>query len=180
MFCFGARYITCTCRTHQLRVHMSHIGHPILGDTLYPIPAQYAALIQDTNLTIGTPGASADGNAGAGIGTEVDVAPSEATPVCDLGESAPADAPVLTAASAPTVPPRRVDALYRRLCLHALQLTFRHPTSGQQITLAALSTEVSPAPMPTTVPADHFATTMRSLQQSGSSSPTTGEPRSSV
>lgn len=24
-----------TGRTHQLRVHMSHIGHPILGDTLY-------------------------------------------------------------------------------------------------------------------------------------------------
>ena len=25
-------------RTHQLRVHMLHIGHPILGDPLYPIP----------------------------------------------------------------------------------------------------------------------------------------------
>jgi hypothetical protein len=24
-----------TGRTHQLRVHMQHIGHPILGDTLY-------------------------------------------------------------------------------------------------------------------------------------------------
>jgi 23S rRNA pseudouridine1911/1915/1917 synthase len=24
-----------TGRTHQLRVHMSHIGHPIVGDTLY-------------------------------------------------------------------------------------------------------------------------------------------------
>jgi 23S rRNA-/tRNA-specific pseudouridylate synthase len=27
-----------TGRTHQLRVHMSHIGHPILGDTLYASP----------------------------------------------------------------------------------------------------------------------------------------------
>lgn len=27
-----------TGRTHQLRVHMAHIGHPILGDTLYGSP----------------------------------------------------------------------------------------------------------------------------------------------
>lgn len=25
-------------RTHQLRLHMAHIGHPILGDTLYASP----------------------------------------------------------------------------------------------------------------------------------------------
>lgn len=31
-------YITLqTGRTHQIRVHMSHIGHPIIGDTLYGI-----------------------------------------------------------------------------------------------------------------------------------------------
>ena len=26
------------CRSHQLRVHLAHIGHPILGDTLYAPP----------------------------------------------------------------------------------------------------------------------------------------------
>lgn len=29
------KYTLETGRTHQLRVHSKHIGHPILGDTLY-------------------------------------------------------------------------------------------------------------------------------------------------
>lgn len=36
-FC-GATYVRCaleTGRTHQIRVHLSHIGHPILGDEVY-------------------------------------------------------------------------------------------------------------------------------------------------
>ena len=34
----GYTHIRCrleTGRTHQIRVHMAHIGHPILGDTVY-------------------------------------------------------------------------------------------------------------------------------------------------
>lgn len=41
----GFTYVRCrleTGRTHQIRVHMAHIGHPILGDTVYgakkPVP----------------------------------------------------------------------------------------------------------------------------------------------
>lgn len=29
-----------TGRSHQLRVHMQHLGHPIIGDTLYATPEQ--------------------------------------------------------------------------------------------------------------------------------------------
>lgn len=47
----GATYIQCeleTGRTHQIRVHMAHIGHPVLGDEIYggiknPVMAKYGA-----------------------------------------------------------------------------------------------------------------------------------------
>jgi tRNA pseudouridine32 synthase/23S rRNA pseudouridine746 synthase len=32
-----------TGRTHQLRVHLAHAGHAILGDSLYAPPHVYAA-----------------------------------------------------------------------------------------------------------------------------------------
>ena len=49
----GATYVRCsleTGRTHQIRVHMSHIGHPILGDEVYggvknPVAQKFGSLI---------------------------------------------------------------------------------------------------------------------------------------
>ncbi|MEO8411012.1 MAG: pseudouridine synthase [Propionivibrio sp.] len=40
--CTRVELIPATGRTHQLRVHMQALGHPILGDTLYADPAARA------------------------------------------------------------------------------------------------------------------------------------------
>ncbi len=44
-FAAGAALVECvlkTGRTHQIRVHMSHIGHPLIGDPLYGSPGKRA------------------------------------------------------------------------------------------------------------------------------------------
>ena len=43
----GYTHVRCrleTGRTHQIRVHMAHIGHPILGDTVYGAKKPVAGL----------------------------------------------------------------------------------------------------------------------------------------
>ena len=53
-----------TGRTHQIRVHMAHIGHPLFGDTLYSGPDEQRApprrhMLHCAALTFREPGAPA-------------------------------------------------------------------------------------------------------------------------
>ena len=63
-----------TGRTHQIRVHMAHIGHPVLGDPVYGRPTQFE---------------------------------------------------------------KKHPALFMGQCLHAGELTFRHPRTGEPVTVSA-------------------------------------------
>lgn len=42
-------------RTHQLRVHMAHLGHPILGDALYGQAAEHGLLLHACSLSLPHP-----------------------------------------------------------------------------------------------------------------------------
>ena len=62
----GHSHITCrleTGRTHQIRVHMAHIGHPLLGDTVYgrpkPVPGLAGQCLHAAKLTFTHPATGA-------------------------------------------------------------------------------------------------------------------------
>ena len=139
-------FLLLAYRTHQLRVHMAHIGHPILGDSLYPIPEHILRTIQQQPTQSQTQSQTPLPIQSAQRSNEVDtvvvsVSNKTTTNPTDCSgpphSTAPASAAAAAARTVETTT-RRVQSAYPRLCLHALHLTFTHPVSKEIMTLSAL------------------------------------------
>lgn len=125
------------CRTHQLRVHMAHIGHPILGDSLYPIPAPVLAILQQQQQDQDQDQPQAQTQTQPKLQPEGLHMPLKDSPTLSPAASGSSAAPTVPAAPAART---SVQGMYPRLCLHAARLAFRHPVSGTEMTVSALDT----------------------------------------
>ena len=104
-----------TGRTHQLRVHMQHLGHPIVADRLYG--GREELRMSEVR----------------GEKSEVGGQRSE-TRNRQSGAARGPDSQLSTLNSQPTTDP---DVLIARQALHAFRLAFRHPESGNPLEFEA-------------------------------------------
>lgn len=108
------RLLPKTGRTHQLRVHMNHLGHPIVADRLYGgrDALHLSELISRETLPAKR--------------KKKHRAPQFAEPIADSESSTGESSSENTE-----------DILILRQALHALRLTFKHPQSGQPLQFEA-------------------------------------------
>lgn len=115
-----------TGRTHQLRVHLQFVGHPIVGDPLYAADGATA-----NGAALYARGAAAEAVTAAGKGTGGEEGMSSAPPppkrarVADVPAARalrlPAELRVVTCPHCPQVPPHDFDIDVVPLLLHALR-----------------------------------------------------------
>ncbi|SEF89767.1 RluA family pseudouridine synthase [Paenibacillus sp. UNC499MF] len=104
-----------TGRTHQIRVHMKHLGHPLLGDKMYGPEADSLERAGDGSLA----GEAATAEAAGARGAAGEAAHEDAGADCAAG---------IPAQSAPEL---------ARQALHAYRLGFVHPGTRERVEFTA-------------------------------------------
>ncbi len=113
-----------TGRTHQIRVHLSSIGHPVVGDTLYGAPRVLSPQTLRRSL------------AGSAISTRAEAKKLRAKEQQDTANAtmAKSSAAAKAAPGGPTTP--TALALPRNF-LHAAEIEFSHPRTGKRLRFEA-------------------------------------------
>lgn len=133
------RLLPKTGRTHQLRVHMRHLGHPIVADRIYGgrEPIEFSDVMLQNSATSGSPIASSDVPASVPENrdlnefefdeiTDLELVDSEAVPDETLRTQESLESPVSS-----------TSGMISRQALHAHRLQISHPVKHDRIEFVA-------------------------------------------